>query len=72
MPALAGAREKARRIACVANLKQIGLGLGMYCDDCGGMVPPNAASGNHSGVGSIRIRGPTSSGILLAIGHVYP
>jgi prepilin-type N-terminal cleavage/methylation domain-containing protein/prepilin-type processing-associated H-X9-DG protein len=32
-PVFAQAREKARQITCVSNLKQIGLGLGMYVQD---------------------------------------
>ena len=35
LPALQQAREKARSINCVANLKQIGLGYVMYADDYG-------------------------------------
>jgi prepilin-type processing-associated H-X9-DG protein/prepilin-type N-terminal cleavage/methylation domain-containing protein len=35
LPALAQARERARSINCVANLKQIGLGFTMYGDDYG-------------------------------------
>jgi prepilin-type N-terminal cleavage/methylation domain-containing protein/prepilin-type processing-associated H-X9-DG protein len=33
LPALARARERARRANCVANIKQIGLGIAQYYDD---------------------------------------
>ncbi|MCK5801580.1 MAG: DUF1559 domain-containing protein [Lentisphaeria bacterium] len=33
LPALSQAREKARKISCTNNLKQLGLGLLMYVDD---------------------------------------
>jgi len=39
LPALAQAREKARTISCVNNLKQIGLGAAMYADSAQERLP---------------------------------
>ncbi|MDX9981072.1 MAG: prepilin-type N-terminal cleavage/methylation domain-containing protein [Lentisphaeria bacterium] len=48
LPALQQAREKARSINCVGNLKQIGLGSMMYTDDYN-RIPPNSRSVTGSG-----------------------
>jgi prepilin-type N-terminal cleavage/methylation domain-containing protein/prepilin-type processing-associated H-X9-DG protein len=40
MPALGSAREKARRAACMSNLRQIGFGLFMYSMDWNEHYPP--------------------------------
>ena len=40
LPALSKAREKARMTSCTNNLKQIGIGVGMYCDDYEDFLPP--------------------------------
>jgi prepilin-type N-terminal cleavage/methylation domain-containing protein/prepilin-type processing-associated H-X9-DG protein len=40
MPALAGAKESAKRIACLNNEKQLILSLRMYADDNSGFFPP--------------------------------
>ena len=39
LPALAAAREKARRTSCMNNLKQIGIGLASYTSDYGEYLP---------------------------------
>jgi prepilin-type N-terminal cleavage/methylation domain-containing protein len=39
LPALAAAREKARRSSCTNNLRQIGLGLASYTGDYGSYLP---------------------------------
>ena len=40
LPALSKAREKARTISCVSNLKQLGLANGMYTSDFDDYLPP--------------------------------
>jgi len=39
LPALARAKEEARKTQCRSNLRQIGLGIEMYCNDNGGWTP---------------------------------
>ncbi|MCQ2396425.1 MAG: DUF1559 domain-containing protein [Lentisphaeria bacterium] len=51
LPALSKAREKARAISCVNCLKQLGLGLIMYCDDNEDQVPP----GNYTNPESTKL-----------------
>ncbi|HEX3797498.1 MAG TPA: DUF1559 domain-containing protein [Verrucomicrobiae bacterium] len=39
LPALASAREKSKRIACVSNLRQLGLAIHSYASDWSGRIP---------------------------------
>lgn len=39
LPALASAKEKSKRIACLSNLKQVGLSLLLYTDNEGNRMP---------------------------------
>ena len=45
LPALSKAREKARAISCVSNMKQLGTQTLLYCDDFDDYLPPGD-SGN--------------------------
>lgn len=43
LPALSKAKEKARRISCLNNLREAGLAVQVYAGDYGDSFPPNAA-----------------------------
>ncbi len=56
LPALASAKERAKRTSCTNNLRQIGIGLALYGDDHEDRIPPalfdperNAGSGPWQG-----------------------
>jgi len=40
LPALASAKERAKRTSCTNNLRQLGLGLALYADDHDDRLPP--------------------------------
>ena len=43
LPALGGAKETARRMACLNNMKQMRLALTFYADDNDGQFPPRTS-----------------------------
>lgn len=45
-PAIAGARERARRIQCLNNLRQVGLGVKQYATDNSESYPDNGSGAN--------------------------
>src|SRR5213080_1865606 len=51
LPALNGAKERARSILCLSNLKQIGVALILYSDDHEDQLIPAEYSKNFSAAG---------------------
>jgi len=57
LPALARAKEEARKTQCRSNLRQMGLAIEMYCNDNGGWAPEfagpmyNSQGGNNTSIG---------------------
>lgn len=49
LPALAKAKERANRTACLSNLRQWGLALGIYLDDNGQVLPDFAIPASAAG-----------------------
>jgi len=65
LPALARAREQARRAVCISNLKQIGLAMKMYAQDYREFFPTSAsvnvvpASDEQTAIGCLTLLYPT-------------
>src|SRR5258706_2993920 len=51
LPALSSAREKARAVACLNNMRQWGLAIGLYADDWNDYMPYEGDQANGIGVG---------------------
>jgi prepilin-type N-terminal cleavage/methylation domain-containing protein len=78
LPALASAKEKARRVACMSNLRQVGIAIHNYAPDFNGRIPygPKAppfsnpsdfypSTGAPTSVISLQTGDPAGLGLLL-------
>jgi prepilin-type N-terminal cleavage/methylation domain-containing protein/prepilin-type processing-associated H-X9-DG protein len=78
LPALASAKEKARRVACLSNLRQLGIAIHNYASDYNGRIPygPKAppfsnpsdfypSTGAPTSVISLQTGDPAALGLLL-------
>ena len=68
LPVLSKAREKARRVNCNANLKQIGTALIMYSGDWNGFFLTTDNSGNTDSTGNFE---PMNTNDYLSDSKVY-
>ena len=72
MPALSGAKEKARQIACNGNLKQIGVGMINYTTDYDGLFPQHSSWSNMGGSdASSGLYGSNASGFNNRVVNEY-
>ena len=71
LPALAKAREKARTLSCVSNMKTIGLANAMYADDNDDMMTPTNFNGGTSWTYTLP-NGTAHSGYILWHSLIYP
>ncbi len=56
LPALGKAREMARQVSCMGNLKQVGTSFLIYADDDAGFLPPPVGAATPTSAAGPRSR----------------
>lgn len=66
LPSLTNVRETGNRVVCSSNVRQVGLGLAMYCDDSRGFLPTSVFLGDQNSLEGVASNG--SSMMVLRLG----
>ena len=72
LPALASAKERAKRVSCVNNERQVALGINMYCADNSDYMPPLKWHGSGAPISSPNVQYPYEMVRLTALGTPGP
>jgi prepilin-type N-terminal cleavage/methylation domain-containing protein len=75
MPALSNAKLKGKRLACLNNLRQLGLGFHLYVADNTGRLPANYPGDDPARVwvpGNMRADEDATNRVLLTRGRLFP
>jgi prepilin-type N-terminal cleavage/methylation domain-containing protein len=75
LPALLSAKSKGTQVACLNNLKQLGLGFHLYSADNGGRFPENAplSKGSNTWIsGSMKLAPDATNEFLIRQGKLFP
>jgi prepilin-type N-terminal cleavage/methylation domain-containing protein len=75
LPALVGAGDKGRRLACENNLKQLVTSVQMYAADNEGKLPQNYPEADSNLIwvpGNMRVMGQATNQLLIKEGKLFP